>query len=270
MHLRIILGRIDCAVVLLTACVSGCRYFDIDKTVDYVIAGEARMAAKGFLYPVRHTGFQPLMQIRDASDFVQLFPVMFDNRVREELKQKKLKDGWGFRNWQGEMYGDGCFWRDNPEWSDDKRIHTINITGYKFSEYYQEVYARDVMNLAPAYRDGLAWVYAYFVAEDDSFYGRVDALGRDERKTRGTVSDRYRIMIFRKGQRPNEIPCEMYFCKDSSEGIVSEDGRVMFKVIHIGNRGSPWGCLEYINDVTRGDNGYIRLKADVAWLEKFK
>lgn len=269
MRLRTILRHIDCAVVLLAAGVAGCRYFDVEKTVDYVIAGDARMAARGFSYPVGHTGFQPLMQIRDESDFVRLFPVMFDNGVREELKQMKFKDGWGFRNWRGEMFGNGSFWRDNPEWSEDRRIHTITITGGEFSKYYQKVYARDKMNLAPAYRDGLAWVYAYFAAEDDSFYGRVDALGRDERRTRGTVSDRYRIMIFRRGQRPSEIPSEMYFCKHTSEGIVSEDGRIKFDVMHIGHEESPWGFLEYAKDRTRGDNGYVRLKADIPWLEKF-
>lgn len=250
--------------------VVGCRYFDIEKTVDHVIAGEARMAARGFSYPVRHTGFQPLIQVRDESDFVRLFPVMFDKGVREELERMKFKNGWGFRNWQGEMFGNGSFWRDNPEWSEDKRIHTINITGDEFAKYYQTVYAKDRMNLAPAYRDGLAWVYAYFAGEDDSFYGRVDALGRDERRTRGIVSDRYRIMIFRRGQRPNEIPSEIYFCKNTTEGIVSEDGGVKFEVVHIGNEESPWGFLEYGKDKTRGDNGYVRLKADIPWLEKFR
>ncbi len=269
MRLRNILNHIDCAVVLLASGVSGCRYYDVGKTVDYVIAGDARMAARGFSYPVRHTGFQPLMQIGDESDFVRLFPVLFDKGVRGELKQMKSKDGWGFRNWQGEMFGNGAFWRDNPEWSEDRRIHSINITGEAFDKYYQEVYARDKMNLAPGYRDGLAWVYAYFAAEDDSFYGRVDALGQDERRTRGSVSDRYRIMIFRRGQKPSEIPSEVYFCKNTSEGIASDDGLIRFEVVHIGHEESPWGWLEYTKDKSRGDGGCVRLKADVPWLEKF-
>ena len=144
------------------------------------------------------------------------------------------------------------------------------ITGEEFDKYYQKVYAKDKMNLAPEYRDGMAWVYAYFAAEDDSFYGRVDALGRDERKKRGTVADRYRIMIFRRGQKPNGKPSEMYFCKHSSDGIVSEDGSVKFEVVDIGNDESPWGWLEYTKDKSRGQEGFIRLKADTPWLEKYK
>lgn len=248
---------------------TACRY--VDNAVDYVIAGDANSAARGFKFPLDHGGFQPLMQIKNKSDFIRLFPVMFDKGVREELKRMKKEEGWGFRNWRGEMFGNGAFWRDNPEWRGaDKRIHTVLITGEEFDKYYQKVYAKDKMNLAPEYRDGMAWVYAYFAAEDDSFYGRVDALGRDERKKRGTVADRYRIMIFRRGQKPNGKPSEMYFCKHSSDGIVSEDGCVKFEVVDIGNDESPWGWLEYTKDKSRGQEGFIRLKADTPWLEKYK
>ena len=254
---------------------SECLGFNIDNTVDYVIAGDAKLAAHGFLFPLRHPGFQPLMQIKNSSDFIRLFPVMFDKGVREELKRMKETEGWGFRNWRGEMFGNGAFWRDNPEWKNaDKRIHTVLITGEEFDKYYQKVYAKDKINLAPEYRDGMAWVYAYFAAEDDSFYGRVDALGRDERKVRGSVADRYRIMIFRRGQKPNGKPSEMYFCKHSSEfrvdGVVSEDGRVKFEIVHFGQEGIPWGWLEYTKDKSRGKEGLVRLKADTPWLEKIQ
>ena len=254
---------------------SGSPGFNIDNTVDYVIAGDANSAARGFKFPLDHGRFQPLMQIKNKSDFIRLFPVMFDKGVREELKRMKKEEGWGFRNWRGEMFGNGAFWRDNPEWEGaDKRIHTVLIMGEEFDKYYQKVYARDKMNLAPEYRGGMAWVYAYFAAEDDSFYGRVDALGRDERKVRGSVADCYRIMIFRKGQKPNGKPSEMYFCKHSSEfrvdGVVSEDGRVKFEIVHVGHEGSPWGWLEYAKDKSRGKEGLIRLKADTPWLEKYK
>ena len=127
---------------------SECLGFDIDNTVDYVIAGDAKLAAHGFLFPLRHPGFQPLMQIKNSSDFIRLFPVMFDKGVREELKRMKETEGWGFRNWRGEMFGNGAFWRDNPEWGGaDKRIHTVLITGEEFDKYYQKVYAKDKMNL---------------------------------------------------------------------------------------------------------------------------
>lgn len=245
--------------------------FNIDNTVDYVIAGDANSAALGFAFPLHHGGFHPLMKIQNKADFIRLFPILFDKGVREKLKQMQQEEGWGFRNWQGEMFGNGAFWRENPEWSSDKRIHTVQITGEEFDKYYQEVYAKDKMNLAPQYRADMAWVYAYFAAEDDSFYGRVDALGRDERKVRGLVSDRYRIMIFRSGQKPNEEPSEMYFCKDSPEdGIVSEDGLVKFKIEHYGDGESPWGWLEYTKDKARGNDGYVRLKADTPWLVKYK
>lgn len=274
------------SAALLTTLVA-CRYpedtnhkavainFNIDNTVDYVIAGDANLAAHGFAFPLQHGGFEPLMRIKNRSDFVRLFPVMFDKGVREELKRMKEEDGWGFRNWRGEMFGNGAFWRDNPEWKGaDKRIHTVLITGDEFDKHYQKVYAKDKLNLALQYRTGMAWVYSYFAAEDDSFYGRVDALGRDERKVRGPIADRYRIMIFRRGQKPDEKPSEMYFCKPSPEdrvyGVVSEDGCVKFEVVHIGAEGSPWGWLEYTKDKTRGDKGYVRLKADTPWLEKYK
>lgn len=252
-----------------------CPSFNIDNTVDYVIAGDAEMAANGFSFPLHHGGFLPLMQIKDKSDFVRLFPVMFDKGVRKELKRLKEEEGWGFRNWRGEMFGNGAFWRDNPEWKGaDKRINTILITGAEFDKHYQKVYAKDAANLAPEYRSGMAWVYAYFSAEDDSFYGRVDALGKDERKVRGPIADRYRIMIFRRGQKPNGKPSEIYFCKHSPEerddGIVSEDGLVKFEIVSIGTDESPWGWLEYTKDKTKGDQGFIRLKADAPWLKKYR
>ena len=254
---------------------SECLGFDIDNTVDYVIAGDAKLAAHGFLFPLRHPGFQPLMQIKNSSDFIRLFPVMFDKGVREELKRWMAKGGWSWSlpNWRGEMFGNGALWRDNPEWKNaDKRINTVLIIGDEFLKYYQRIYAKDKMNLAPEYRAGMAWVYAYFMAEDDSFYGRVDAIGRDERIALGhNTAERFRIIIFKKGHKPREKPSEIYLCKyDYYEGITSLDGRVKFGLVHFGNDESPWGWLEYTKDKTRGKNGYVRLKADTPWLEKYK
>ena len=40
-------ARMSVLVCLLAAVVAGCRYFDVEKTVDYVIAGDAGMAGKG-------------------------------------------------------------------------------------------------------------------------------------------------------------------------------------------------------------------------------
>ena len=252
-----------------------CPDFNIDNTVDYVIAGDANAAARGFKFPLRHPGFQPLMQIKNKSDFVRLFPVMFDKGVRGELKRWMAKGGWSWSlpNWHGEMFGNGAFWRDNPEWKNaDKRIHTVLIIGDDFLKYYQRIYAKDKMNLAPEYRAGMAWVYAYFTAEDDSFYGRVDAIGRDERIKLGhNTAERFRVIIFKKGQKPSEKPSEIYLCKyDYEDGITSLDGRIKFEIVSIGTDESPWGWLEYTKDKTRGKNGYVRLKADTPWLEKYK
>lgn len=179
----------------------------------------------------------------------------------------------GFRNWRGEMFGNGALWRDNPEWKNaDKRIHTVLIIGDDFLKYYQRIYAKDKMNLAPEYRAGMAWVYAYFTAEDDSFYGRVDAIGRDERIKLGhNTAERFRVIIFKNGQKPSEKPSEIYLCKyDYEDGITSLDGRIKFEIVSIGTDERPWGWLEYTKDKTRGKNGYVRLKADTPWLEKYK
>lgn len=120
----------------------------------------------------------------------------------------------------------------------------------------------------------MAWVYAYFAAEDDSFYGSVDALSCDERKGRGSIADLYLIMIFRRGQKPNEKPSAMYFCKPSPEervyGVVSEVGSIKLEVVRVVYEESPWCLLEYTKDKTYGDKGCVRLKEDTAWLEKYK
>lgn len=272
--------RILAAMLLIP--IAACRYQQVNDqpqddvdAVDYVIAGDANAAAKGFSFPLTHNGFEPLFDIRDKSDFIRLFPVMFDNGVREELKRMKSEGGWNFSNYLGESYGDGAFWRmDNGA---DYKINIVNITGKAFDTYYKKLYAKDAMNLAPEYRNGLAWVYAYFEAEDNSFYGRVDALGTDERRVRGRSADRWRVMIWGKNQKPNEKPCEIYFCKGpygggslSGDSIISDDGRVKFEYIHFGTEDSPWGWLEYTQDKSRGENGLIRLKKDTPWLEKYK
>ena len=48
------------------------------------------------------------------------------------------------------------------------------------------------------------------------------------------------------------------------------DGRIKFEIVSIGTDERPWGWLEYTKDKTRGKNGYVRLKADTPWLEKYK
>lgn len=269
-------------VTLILMPISACHYKHINAqiqddvdTVDYIIVGDANAAAEGFSYPLTHNGFNPLLRIRDKSDFIRLFPFMFDKGVRDELNRMKYNGGWNFSNYLGESFGDGAFWRIDD--GSENKINIVNITGDEFSKHYQELYAKDAMNLAPEYRTGMAWVYAYFAAEDDSFYGRIDALGVDERKTRGRSADQWRIMIWHKEQRPSERPSEIYLCHglcnggSLSEGsIISDDEQVRFEATFIGQEDSPWGVLEYTRSKSHRGNRYIRLKIDTPWLEKYK
>ena len=123
-------------MALLVMIVAGCGRAPTHDPVDAIIDGDARRAARGFEYPLRHNELNPLIAINNEEDFIRLFPVMFDEGVRKELKRIRDEgEGWDFSNWQGEMFGNGELWRrEKNEDGSNGKIFSINIKGKALEE----------------------------------------------------------------------------------------------------------------------------------------
>jgi len=116
------LERMRKLLIIVTLCTPGVvatawgteRRLDV---VDYIVKGDAQSALKGFAFPFKHNNLYPLVrEIKTHDEFVRLFPIMFDAETRKRLHSKQGKTGgWDFKNWQGEMFGDGGLWREMQE-----------------------------------------------------------------------------------------------------------------------------------------------------------
>lgn len=266
------------STIALIAIVAGCRYECLSSgqdVVDYIIQGNARLAAKKCVYPLR-INLSPLIPaIQDEKDFVRRFPVVFDTQARRKLAElKKTEGGWNFQNWQGGMFGNGELWREY----DGKRLTVINLISPTLFDLWQKEFRKSLLSLAPKYRDSCAWDAYYFMSEDGAFFGRVDSLGQpwtrpDTKPLNGIepgvkVSDRFRIMLFKRGQRTTDEPYRVFYydAKDDPKyankhagEIVSTKGGFSFGYNTIGNDETPEMDLSY--DENTGKETFIRLKS---------
>lgn len=178
---------------------------------------------------MRHNKLNPLIVINNEEDFVRLFSVMFDEGVREKLKSiRKEGKGWDFSNWQGEMFGNGEFGRcEQNEDGSKGKIFCVNIAGEELGKFYRTIYEDDIKCLKREYRKGMDRAYAYFKAEDDSLYGRVDVIRAYTGKSAKQYEEKYRVLIFPKCASPSDNPSECYVCIDADRCIESEDGRMI-------------------------------------------
>ena len=206
------------SVVALIAIVVGCRYDCLtpgQDVVDYIIQGNARLAAKHFSFPTTLNPVGPVIRIETERDFVKWFPVIFDKEARRELAEKKRitkNGGWDFQNWQGESFSGGLLWRGC--WDEDRKVHCINIFSASLFDKWEAAYKKDLMTLAPKYRRGCTWAAYYFVSEDSAYFGRVDSMSRpwkrNDREDCTKVGDKFRVMLFRRGQRTSDEPWKVF------------------------------------------------------------
>lgn len=211
-----------CATILMAMLsivfLAGCRYEAVDANadvVDYIIRGDARGAAKCCSFPLDLNRVSPLISIDNEKDFIRLFPIVFDKATRLEIAEKKKgaeNNGWDFHNWQGESFVGGLLWRGY--YGDDHRLSCINIFSESLFDLWKKEYKKDLATLASKYRTGCTWVAYYFVSEDGEYFGRVDSTGhpwkRDDRGACTKVSDRYRVLLFKRGQRTDDEPWKVF------------------------------------------------------------
>jgi hypothetical protein len=206
------------SLVALIAIVVGCRYdcqTPGQDVVDYIIQGNARLATKHFSFPTTLNPIWPVIRIETERDFVKWFPVIFDKEARRELAEKKRitkNGGWDFQNWQGESFSGGLLWRGC--WDEDRKVHCINIFSASLFDKWEAAYKKDLMTLAPKYRRGCTWAAYYFVSEDSAYFGRVDSMSRpwkrNDREDCTKVGDKFRVMLFRRGQRTSDEPWKVF------------------------------------------------------------
>lgn len=218
-------------VMITLAGIIGCRYDTIKgnaDVVDCIIRGDAKAAAKLCSYPIINRA-RPVISIDDERDFIRLFPIVFDKMARKELAEKKKgakNNGWDFNNWQGESFVGGLLWREY--YGDDRKLFCINLFSQSLFDLWEKAYKKDLATLAQKYRAGCAWAAYYFVSEDETFFGRVDSMGhpweRDNRDACTRDSDKFRVMLFRRGQKTSDEPWKL-FCYNGNRKGEDEDGR---------------------------------------------
>ncbi len=146
--------------------------------------------------------------------------------------------------------------------------------------WWKGEFRKDLMTLAPQYRDDCVWPAFYFVSEDEEYFGRVDALGEENAWTiedsvgvhAGTkVSERFRVMLFRRGQNTSDTPWKVfnYDAKDDPKyrgryagEIESEKEDFVFSKFTVGNDETSEMLLEY--GMRTGKETALRLK-HTAW-----
>ena len=264
------------SLIPFAAIVVGCRYDCTSPdgdVVDYIIRGDARRAAKKCIYPLRINLSPLISDISDEADFVRRFPIVFDKEARRKLAELKKERGWGFQNWQGGCFGNGELWREY----DGDRLSVVNLTSATLFDYWQKKFRRSLLTLAPKYRQGCVWDAYYFISEDDAYFGRVDSLG--EPWTRPgvkplngiepgvKVSDRFRIMLFKRGQKTNDEPYRVFYydAKDDPKfagrhagEISSPKGGFSFGYNTVRNEEMPEMDLTF--DIKPGKELFLRLK----------
>lgn len=218
-------------LIALATIVAGCRYDCLtpeNDVVDYIIQGNAKLAAKHFSFPITLNPVQPVIRIESEQDLIKWFPVIFDKEARREIAERKRttpNGGWDFQNWQGESFSGGLLWRGC--WSEDRKVHCVNVFSASLFDKWQAAYKKDLMTLAPKYRRGCTWAAYYFVSEDGTYFGRVDSMSdpwhRNDRGNCTKTGSKFRVMLFRRGQRTSDEPWKIFYYDAKRKGEDERD-----------------------------------------------
>ena len=259
----------------------GCNGSDANCDVaDLIIRGKARRAAELCEYPLR-INITPSPDIQNKKDFIKWFPVVFDKEARRKLRELRDAGKW----WDGDSgrshaFGNGELWSDFFHDDSARKLYVVNLISPSLFKWWKGEFQKDLMTLAPQYLEDCVWPAFYFMSEDEEYFGRVDALGEKNAWTiedgvgvyAGTlVSERFRVMLFRRGQKTSEAPWMVfnYDAKDDPKygnrhagEIESEKEDFVFLKFTVGNDDTPEMLLEY--GMRTGKETALRLK-HTAW-----
>ena len=154
--------------------------------------GDAAFVAKHVLYPLGRA--TPLPSIANEEEFVEHFPILFDEAFRERMRAGSFTNDWTGMGWRGTMFGNGELWVDCGD------IYGVNYQSDAERNFWKAAVEAERKTLHESIA-GICDPVDYFVTEDGKTAGRIDALDANR--------DFVRIALFdtpvRQGAKPSSV-----------------------------------------------------------------
>ena len=184
--------------------------------------GDATFVAKHVFYPLERTA--PLPSIANEEEFVEHFPILFDEAFRERMRTGSFTNDWTGMGWRGTMFGNGELWVDCGD------ICGVNYQSDAERNLWKEAIEAERKTLHESIA-GICNPVGYFVTEDGKTAGRIDAL--DENR------DFLRIALFDTPVRQGAKPSSVFQAWNGSGIWLGSDWRNALLHIEIGTDMTP-------------------------------
>lgn len=189
------------------------------EVLRYIANNDAEGFASCCYYPVERD--RPLHDIADSVEMVKYFDTLFDDSIRNSLKNVRATD-WEIQGWSGYVYGTGEFWASYGE----GKIMRINYSSPQEQQLRQRIIEADAKSLHPSLRGN--WVNEYCFRCPNGYTVRIDAPVQE------TDNPEYRMMIFFKGSPLNGVPDLLLFGRRTSKAVPATRSTLSRTVREIG------------------------------------
>lgn len=159
--------------------------------------GDAAFVAKHVLYPLDRA--TPLPSIANEEEFVEHFPILFDEAFRERMRTGSFTNDWSKPGWRGAMFGDRELWVDGTI-HDGGAIYKVNYQSDAERNLWKEAIEAERKTLHESIA-GICDPIDYFVTEDGKTAGRIDALDENRNFLRIALFD----TPVRQGAKPSSV-----------------------------------------------------------------
>ena len=188
--------------------------------------GDAAMVARHVNYPLKRQ--EPLPPIRDEKEFVERFPILFDDAFRARMRNGSFTNDWAEVGWRGTMFDNGMLWVDGTfETCGD--ICGVHYQSAAEKQWRNSLVEEERKTLHPSLAE-LCNPVCYFVTEDGKTVGRVDSLDEENQ-----MIFHVRIALFDTPIRPGAKPVAIFRAWDNDGIWLSEDWRLALQRPGVGN-----------------------------------
>ena len=137
----------------------------VSKFISVVKTDDPKLIADNMIFPFRRSN--PLPNIKDKTDFIKKYKMLFDDNIKGTIVNSKAKD-WKEMGYEGIMLGAGDVWLDY-----EGKLIAINLISDEEQKYIENWYKEDHKNI---YKDLQQYKKNVYIFRTENNIGRIDEL----------------------------------------------------------------------------------------------
>ena len=185
-----------------------------------IVDGDAATVADFVQYPLKRP--TPIPAIENKKEFIAYFPILFDKKFREKMRDGTFEDDWDEVGWRGVTYDNGDFWV-NGTFLKGGHIYAVDYTSQAERKLQLKLMDEDKKTLHESLWDDDFTPVSSFETLDGKIAGRIDDIHGKE----------YRIALYEKPVHAGDKPKEVFYACRIYEGSGGNHYYLDSKWLHV-------------------------------------